>query len=182
MVDEISRGFEKLSSTRACFLDLSKAYDRISPVYAEIALRRLGLTGPFLSSIMDFIKGRRFVVQTHRGARTTKVRSQNGGLPQGSSLSCLIFLLTLDSVQSVIDSFKLSGVRCCAYADDLVVWITGSSPRKMAAVLGVGRSFLTALPLLRAFADQKVQFTSLAKTVGWDKEVSSPSSRSNFGT
>jgi ribonuclease HI len=135
MVDEISRGFENLSSTRACLLDLSKAYDRISPVYAEIALRRLGLTGPFLSSIMDFIKGRRFVVQTHRGARTTKVRSQNGGLPQGSSLSCLIFLLTLDSVQSVIDSFKLYGVRCCAYADDLVVWITGSSPRKMAAVL-----------------------------------------------
>jgi hypothetical protein len=55
------------------------------------------------------------------------------------------------------------------------------TPRKMAAILGVVRSFLTALPFLRAFTDQMVQFTSLAQTVGWDQKIPlPPPSKSNF--
>ena len=43
------------------------------------------------------------------------------------------------------------------------------TPRKMAAILGQVRSFLVALPFLRAFIDQMVQFVDLHRqSGGWD--------------
>ena len=43
------------------------------------------------------------------------------------------------------------------------------SARKMAAILGTVRSFLTALPFLRAFTDQMRSFVSGHHHFGWDK-------------
>jgi hypothetical protein len=48
------------------------------------------------------------------------------------------------------------------------------TPRRMSAVLGVVRSFLTAIPFLRAFTDHMVQFTRLADKFGWDKKLPIP--------
>ena len=41
----------------------------------------------------------------------------------------------------------------------------------MDAILGVVRSFLTALPFLRAFTDHMVAFTTQANTMGWDAPI-----------
>ena len=64
-----------------------------------------------------------------------------------------------------VPSEKLTSIR-----RELGKLITHShlTPRKMAAILGIVRGFLTALPFLRAFTDQMVSFTSLAKSQGWD--------------
>ena len=48
------------------------------------------------------------------------------------------------------------------------------SPRKMAAILGTVRSFLTALPFLRAFTDQLCQFVKLQERWGWDSKQPLP--------
>ena len=50
------------------------------------------------------------------------------------------------------------------------------SCRKMAAILGTVRSFLTALPFLRAFTDQMVGFVNQAFTAGWNKALPIPMS------
>ena len=42
------------------------------------------------------------------------------------------------------------------------------SPRKMAAILGVVRSFLTVMPFLRAFTDQLCKFVNQARESSWD--------------
>ena len=42
------------------------------------------------------------------------------------------------------------------------------SPRKMAAILGTVRTFLVALPFLRAFTDQMKSFIYLQAQGGWD--------------
>ena len=47
--------------------------------------------------------------------------------------------------------------------------------RKMAAILGATRSFLMAMPFLRAFADQLVQFVNQQERIGWDKRIQIPS-------
>jgi transcriptional regulator of met regulon len=47
--------------------------------------------------------------------------------------------------------------------------------RKMAAILGATRSFLMAMPFLRAFTDQVVQFVTQQESIGWDKKVQIPS-------
>ena len=46
--------------------------------------------------------------------------------------------------------------------------------RKMAAILGTGRSFLTAMPFLRAFTNQMMSFVQLSKTSGWDSQLPVP--------
>ena len=48
------------------------------------------------------------------------------------------------------------------------------SCRKAAAILGQLRSFLTALPCLRAFSDLLVKFTDRQKFLGWDRKVQIP--------
>ena len=40
--------------------------------------------------------------------------------------------------------------------------------RKMAAILGATRRFLMAMPFLRAFTDQLVQFVNQQEHIGWD--------------
>ena len=47
--------------------------------------------------------------------------------------------------------------------------------RKMAAILGGVRSFLTAMPFLRAFTDHMLAFIQRSKVVGWDKSIKLPS-------
>ena len=49
------------------------------------------------------------------------------------------------------------------------------STRKMSAILRSVRAFLTAMPFLRAFTDQMVQFVKLQKYQGWDKKLPIPS-------
>ena len=45
----------------------------------------------------------------------------------------------------------------------------------MAAILGATRSFLMAMPFLRAFTDQLVLFVNQQEHIGWDKKVQIPS-------
>ena len=52
---------------------------------------------------------------------------------------------------------------------------TEMSCRKMAAILGATRSFLMAMPFLRAFTDQLVQFVNQQEQIGWDRKVQVPS-------
>jgi hypothetical protein len=49
------------------------------------------------------------------------------------------------------------------------------SCRKMAAILGATRSFLMAMPFLRAFTDQLLQFVNQQEVLGWDQKVPIPS-------
>ena len=48
------------------------------------------------------------------------------------------------------------------------------SCRKVAAILGATRSFLMAMPFLRAFTDQLVQFVNLQERHGWDQKLLIP--------
>ena len=52
---------------------------------------------------------------------------------------------------------------------------TSLTCRKMAAILGQVRSFLAALPFLRAFTDHLVQFVRKQQTQGWDCSLRVPS-------
>lgn len=53
---------------------------------------------------------------------------------------------------------------------------TTMSCRKMAAILGKVRSFLVALPFLRAFTDTMCKFVDQAQTQGWDHTLQVPPS------
>ena len=55
-----------------------------------------------------------------------------------------------------------------------LVVLRDMSSRKMAAILGVVRSFLTAMPFLRAFTGEMMLFVQKHKISGWDKRHAVP--------
>jgi hypothetical protein len=57
-----------------------------------------------------------------------------------------------------------------------LVVVSHMTPRKMAAILGVVRSFLTAMPFLRAFTGELMHFVQLQTFSGWDIKLPIPES------
>ena len=78
------------------------------------------------------------------------------------------FFLNFKAGQLQVPSEKLKSVR-----KELGKLVTQYflTCRKMAAILGTVRSFLTALPFLRAFTDQMRAFVSLQQKHGWDQKL-----------
>jgi hypothetical protein len=79
-----------------CFLDLSKAYDRVSRVFLREALSRLGVTGSFLEALMSLYTDARFAVLAD-GAVGEFLPSLTG-LTQGSPGSPTLFTVYGDGL------------------------------------------------------------------------------------
>jgi hypothetical protein len=100
-----------------------------------------------------------------------EVNSKKSQLEPSQLLEHLGFHLDLEQGLLQVPNQKLKSVR-----KELGKFIVKNtmSCRKAAAILGQLRSFLTALPVLRAFSDLLVQFTDQQRKVGWDQDVVIP--------
>ena len=84
------------------------------------------------------------------------------------TLGHLGFHVDLKAGLLMVPKAKLKSIR-----KELGKLVTHShlTPRKMAAILGVIRSFLTAMPCLRAFNSHMLQFIMEHRSLGWDTPV-----------
>ena len=60
------------------------------------------------------------------------------GIPQGSALSCTLFLIFINDLPGCLD------VQNAMFADDLVLWVTGTDTLKLQRKLNLALSNLTA--------------------------------------
>ena len=103
------------------FCDMSKAFDRVWHRGLLFKLRQHGIAGPLLKRISDYLSDR---IRTQRVAVKSCVsstRSVNAGVPQGSVLGPLLFLIY---VNDIADSL-LSLTRL--FADDSSLFYSTSS-------------------------------------------------------
>lgn len=107
------------------FLDFYKAFDHVSYRYVEQVMRRIGLEDRVLTVIRNVVTGITARISVN-GQMTNSIRIERG-VPQGSPLSMLMFVLSLEPLLRKI-SEKLSGVTISgatlvvrAYADDVGV-------------------------------------------------------------
>ena len=114
LVDELAKGLDKRKQLDLAVLDFSKAFDRVPHERLLRKLDHYGIRGKTLSCIRSFLSGRsqRVVVD---GA-TSEAVPVVSGVPQGSVLGPILFLLFINDLPKCVKS------KVRLFADDCIVY------------------------------------------------------------
>ena len=109
-------GFQNKKNTTAVFIDLQQAYDRVWRKGLLIKMSNMGIHGKMLKWIQAFLTNR--TIQTSFDGALSSKKTLEEGLPQGSALSCTLFLIFINDLPELLKIEK------ALFADDLVLWTT----------------------------------------------------------
>ena len=119
-LDEIRSNVDKGKLTGACFIDLSKAFDTISHAKLLTKLPKYGIHDIELEWFTDYLFNRNAIVQFEQ--EYSESFSPSSGVPQGSILGPLLFLIIFNDLTDVIEYSKV-----IKYADDTVLFVSGKT-------------------------------------------------------
>ena len=123
----IVEGIEGRKSTLSVFLDLSKAFDCVDHRTLIHKLNRYGIRGVPLNWLKSYLSGRTEFVEIS-GVRSGE-RKLSFGVPQGSILSPLLFLIYVNDVGSSVRQGQL-----VQYADDTTLCFNENSMSELEKV------------------------------------------------
>ena len=110
--------------TGAVFLDLWKAFDTVDHPVLFSKLSKAGLTDPVIAWIRSYLSQRTQVTTVGNACSTPK--SVSVGVPQGSVLGPLLFLIYVNDMPSCAKSCQVS-----LYADDTVLHFSSTNLREL---------------------------------------------------
>jgi len=103
----------------AVFLDVRAAYDTVVHCWLFQALSGMGISSKLAECLRAMVSDRVFV--TRVGGWFSAPRRMNRGLPQGSCLSPLLFVVFLNSLLCAVAPHA----NVAAFADDVAIWLVG---------------------------------------------------------
>ena len=116
LLDEIWKSVDQGKLVGATFIDLSKAFDSINHSNLLQKLPQYGIKEGELSWFTDYLFHRPAAVSY--GKSSSKIAVIQTGVPQGSILGPLLFILFFNDITDVI-----MGTKTVKYADDSVIYV-----------------------------------------------------------
>ncbi len=113
--DYIGRELDLGKQVDVIYLDMSKAFDRVSHMQLLKRLRDFGFGGNTLNWFRSYLKDRR--QQTTVLGATSSALPVTSGVPQGSILGQLLFLLYQNNLSNSINHSKIA-----TFADDTKIY------------------------------------------------------------
>ena len=117
---EIRKGLYKKQFTVLVFFDLKSAFDLVDHIYLLKTLAEIGIGGNMLSFLISFLTDRK--IQVLLEDKFSEIYEINCGVPQGSILSPLLFILLLTTLP--VNIWPVSSKEL---ADDIVFSVTADT-------------------------------------------------------
>ena len=119
-VDEWLQNIDDLLATAVCFLDISKCFDTIDHKILLKKLSGYGVENMEVRWFTSYLKDRRQMVNYNNEVSQPYVIPI--GVPQGSTLGPILFLLYINDLPQYVHNGQLS-----MFADDTVIYCTGKT-------------------------------------------------------
>ena len=138
LCQDVSDGMHasRMQHTAAVFFDLAQAYDRVWRDALLVELANANVGGKMFDWIQDFLRDRKIQVKVNNMKSPLTVVEE--GLPQGSSLSCMLFIVFLNRVSATLDKHADKGLRHALFVDDMSIWATNANSGKIARAIQAG--------------------------------------------
>ena len=124
IVHNIKQNWTQKKITQGVFLDVSSAFDKVWHNGLISKLQQIGVKDDFLQTIMSYLDGRKQVVVID-GIKSDTLEI-TAGVPQGSRLGPLLFIIYLNDIIHEIESDIL------IFADDTSLMASGTDPSETA--------------------------------------------------
>ena len=121
LTDRLCNGFEKRLLTGMILIDLQKAFDTIDHSILLEKMKCLSFSESTIRWFTSYLSNRSFIVSV--GKELSSSGKLNYGVPQGSILGPLLFLLYVNDMPQAVNSELL------LYADDTCLFFMGKDPK-----------------------------------------------------
>lgn len=119
MLEYIYENFNLNLITATVYFDLSKAFDSIDHTLLLLKLEASGITGNCLKLLKNYLTNRTSTCYINNLTSTEEMIDY--GVPQGSTLGPLFFIIFINDIANYINNVKLS-----LYADDRAFYLSGT--------------------------------------------------------
>lgn len=121
---DIYSALDNKLSVLSVFIDFSKAFDTVNHKILLDKLYHYGIRGPIHSWFTDYLTNR--TQQTVFEGEFSTLKNNHLGVPQGSILGPILFLLYINDISDIFTHSKT-----ILFADDMTLYLTGPHPEQL---------------------------------------------------